>query len=472
MDKDPHKVPPSRDSTCIEDEADVFEITDFTTASEWECFIARLEEIVHEWKLVNQEPRPPAMKNQYATGTWSEKSEEVVFADFKFLFTYFYLTISETTSENPSSKKEDGDEIDDEHKTPTVYLDLMNFDNDFPSRAHYLCRWYGLQEFFTLNPLNEKHSIDSESRSKLLLSSASIALGNSNCSIPVFIQLCNKWRMLFTGASLVRGGSIEFEMSHLKQIPAQYCHLAGLLDVFKSKLGCTYISMPPVSVAVRFTYMLEDWIESAWPQMPPDFSSFADGEVGYGEIDFFPFGACSDPISELHLSCTWPCLSEDMIVENSMYSDLDPLQAPQWTVRLQMADDLECLLGEFLRDFLRLCDRHESIQEVLKNIVIDGETEKDKTAADLTHALNKLTEPVPALSAYAPSLSNVMSSASSRLQFKPEDAPIPDKLLDKIFGYLLPDAKPAQASIKEMMNKEKSPGGDKDGKVFLICLFK
>ena len=298
--------------------------------------------------------------------------------------------------------------------------------------------------------------IDSESRSKLLLSSASIALNYSNCKIPLFIQLQHPLRNLFTGTSLVRGGSIEFEMSHLTRLPAQYSHLAGLLDIFKSKLGCTYISMPPVSVAVRFTYKLQDWIDSAWPQMPPDFSSFCDGEVGYGDIDLLPFGACTDPISELHLSCTWPCLSEDMIVENSMYSDLDPLQAPLWTAVLQMSKDPQCLLGVFLKDFLKLCERHESTQDVLKKVLIDGgdSAQGSGSAADISHALNKLTEPVPSLSAYAPSISNVMSSASSRIKFKSEDAPIPDEHLDKLLFYLLPDADLPQSSTSESLDKK------------------
>ena len=435
----------SRDSMIsVEDEADVFEITDFTTASDWERFIARLEEILHEWKLVNHEPRPPAMKDQYSADAWAEKTEEVVFADFRFTVTYLYLKTGENTDSGvgKQTRKGDDEDIDEDHKTPTVFLDLMNFENDFPSRAHFLCRWYGLQEFLTLTPVSEKQSIDSESRARLLLSSASIALGNSACGIPMFVQVQSRWRKLFTGTSLVKGGAtVEFEMSHLKRLPSQYCHLAGLLDVFKSKLGCTYISMPPVSVSVRFTYVLADWIHGSWPQIPPDFSSsFCDGEVGYGDIDFLPFGACLDPISELHLSCTWPCLSEDMIVENSLYSDLDPLQAPQWSVRLQMTDNPQCLLGDFLNDFLQLCDRHESTEEVLRKVMPETDNDKDKHNSEISHVLQRLTEPVPALSS-VPSIGNVVSSASAKMTVRPEDAPIPDELLGKILIFLFPDAK-------------------------------
>uniref|UniRef100_A0A0B7ASM6 Rab3 GTPase-activating protein catalytic subunit n=1 Tax=Arion vulgaris TaxID=1028688 RepID=A0A0B7ASM6_9EUPU len=444
-----------KDGLTIEDEADVFEITDFTTASDWERFIARLEEILHEWKLVNRDPRPPALKDQYANGVWAEKSEEVLFVDFRFNFSYVFLQTNDMTSTMNTSKKEDTEELDEDHKTPTVFLDLMNFDNDFPSRAHYLCRWYGLQEFFTLTPVSEKQFIEGESRTRLLLSSASIAFGNSSCSIPVFIQIQQKWRKLFTGTALVRGAAVEFEMSHLRRFPPQNCHLAGLLDVFKSKLGCVYISMPPVSVSVRFTYILQDWIHSAWPQVPPDFSSFCDGEVGYGDIGFLPFGACTDAIDELHLFCTWPCLSEDMIVENSLYSDLDPLQAPQWMVRLQMADDPQCLLGEFLQDFLKLCDRLESTDEVLKKVALDNDSDKEKHGAEISHALQRLTEPVPALSSI-PSISNVMSTASARIKFKPEDAPIPNSVLDKLLHYLFPDAKTPRNTFVQKVVSDKS----------------
>nr|XP_020024007.1 rab3 GTPase-activating protein catalytic subunit-like [Castor canadensis] len=35
-----------------EPESEVFEITDFTTASEWERFISKVEEVLNDWKLI------------------------------------------------------------------------------------------------------------------------------------------------------------------------------------------------------------------------------------------------------------------------------------------------------------------------------------------------------------------------------------------------------------------------------------
>ena len=268
---------------AAEEDGDVFEITDFTTASEWERFISRLEEVLHEWKLVNRDPLPNAPKGKFTEGPWEEKTEEVLFADFKFHITYTRLKLSGNAEAESrgSREREEGeeDQQEDEHKTPTVLNDIIRMENDFPSRAHCLCRWYGLQEFLTIQPAPNFGIIDSESRAKLLESSAAVALSNSACNLPTFIQLQQKWRKLYSGIAIVPGVNVKFDMAHLKKLPSNYLHLDGLLNMFKAKLGCEYISRPPVSVSVRFTYILEDWIHCPWPQLPPDFSSFSEGEV-------------------------------------------------------------------------------------------------------------------------------------------------------------------------------------------------
>uniref|UniRef100_A0A673HJI3 Rab3 GTPase-activating protein catalytic subunit n=1 Tax=Sinocyclocheilus rhinocerous TaxID=307959 RepID=A0A673HJI3_9TELE len=43
-------------------ESEVFEITDFTTASEWERFISRLEELLNDWKLIGSRVGKPLEK--------------------------------------------------------------------------------------------------------------------------------------------------------------------------------------------------------------------------------------------------------------------------------------------------------------------------------------------------------------------------------------------------------------------------
>lgn len=53
---------------------------DFTTASEWEIFIARLEEIVHDWKLSHIPLKPPLKQGQIFATQWETKYERLTFA--------------------------------------------------------------------------------------------------------------------------------------------------------------------------------------------------------------------------------------------------------------------------------------------------------------------------------------------------------------------------------------------------------
>ena len=322
-----------------------------------------------------------------------------------------------------------------EDSIPLVWKDMMSVENDFPTRAHCIARWYGLRDFVVVAPCSDMQDINTESRANILLSSVSIALNNTTCQIPVFIHVKEKWRRLYYGHCETPGFRTAFEMVHLRSIPHQFSHLAGLLDVFKSKLACP-VSLPaPVTVAVRFTYMLQDWLHYSWSQQPPDFDSLSGGEVGVTEYGDLPFGACEDPVSELHLCTTWPSLSEEMIVDNDIYSDLDPLQAPSWCARIIMMDHPQCLLGDYLSTFVQLCRRQESTDQLLGKHMLDAVEESEFDAAQ---ALSRLTD--PGLHSL-PSIGTVVTRATSKLAIKPEEAPVPAELLNDILIFLFPDAK-------------------------------
>ncbi|XP_019516887.1 PREDICTED: rab3 GTPase-activating protein catalytic subunit, partial [Hipposideros armiger] len=156
---------------------------------------------------------------------------------------------------------------------------------------------YGLREFVVIAPAANSEAVLSESKCNLLLSSVSIALGNTGCQVPLFVQIHHKWRRMYVGECQGPGVRTDFEMVHLRKVPNQYTHLSGLLDIFKSKIGCPLTPLPPVSIAIRFTYVLQDWQQYFWPQQPPDIDALVGGEVGGLEFGKLPFGACEDPIS-------------------------------------------------------------------------------------------------------------------------------------------------------------------------------
>lgn len=55
-------------------------------------------------------------------------------------------------------------------------------------------------------------------------------------------------------------------------------------------------SLPAVTITVRFTYFLNEWSDSVWPQAPPDVDSCLGDEVGLKDMATLPFGTGQDAI--------------------------------------------------------------------------------------------------------------------------------------------------------------------------------
>ncbi|XP_072180720.1 rab3 GTPase-activating protein catalytic subunit-like [Diadema setosum] len=456
------------------EESEVFEITDFTTASEWERFIARLEQVIHDWRLTSTTKWPPLRKGEFTSGVWEERSENISFADFRFTITEHRLKMGgeeEEGEDKEESEDEGGRGEDDDDRLPQPMEDMMVSGNDFPPRAHCLCRWFGLRQFVVLSPATNSTAILSESKCNLLLSSLTIAVNNTNCTVPMFAQVQQKWRRMYTGVCEAPGVRTSFDIVHLKKIPHQYNHLEGLVNIFKSKLACPVSPAPQVMVAVRFTYVLQDWTQFAWPLLPPDVDVISDDDdVGYPGFTALPYGAVEDPVSSLHLAATWPSTAEDMICDNDVYSDLDPVQAPQWSARIHMTENPVSLLAEYLKGFTNLAHSKESVDQLLGRPAF--EEDDDDTSEQVSLALHRLTDPARV---QFPTLSSVMSRAQAaqrRLRTQGHqaarlEAPIPIGILNDILGFLFPDAStastpagentatPSEETEKDFDNKER-----------------
>ncbi|XP_064106844.1 rab3 GTPase-activating protein catalytic subunit-like, partial [Macrobrachium nipponense] len=323
---------------------------------------------------------------------------------------------------------------------PQALDDLMNRENDFPARAHCLVRWYGLREFVTICPENASQPIVSPSKAMLLLSSLTIAANNTNCQVPLFVQVRSLHEKMYLGVGVGAGVRTDYNMVYTKNPPRQFINLAGLLDVFRSKLQYT-VTSPPVLVSVRFTYVLSEWPHTLWTQQPPDFDATLT-EVGFSDLGNLPFGALSDPVSELHLSATWPCVSEDVLVDSDVYSDLDPGSAPIWKARLVTAASPPCLLSEYLLEFLTVCRNNQTVTQIL-GPEFSQETDDN---IQFTSALDRLTESsVPTISKMVGRVHHSKRPTPSNNQTG-EHGPIPEDILVPILNYLFPDAEKEEQS--------------------------
>ncbi|KAG1702098.1 Rab3 GTPase-activating protein catalytic subunit [Nymphon striatum] len=277
------------------DQEDVFEITDFTTVSDWEKFIAQLEELIQEWKLSSVEKKPPLKANELTTGKWNKITETLNFV--KFDFNVYHLFLEQDRATDSQSKVEDDDEDSgirnmlfsftctlSQHEQMQKYLKFSNFlisdqrpmaladlmfsGNDFSPKRHCLVQWYGLRDFIVVQPNFD--GIFTETKAKLLLSSATVALDNANCHIPIFIQVHNKDKDLFLGVCEHTNVRTYFDVAFLRRTPHIYKDLSGLTDLFKSKLCQQSMVHDNLNVllSAKLTYTLSNWIDHPWPQGP------------------------------------------------------------------------------------------------------------------------------------------------------------------------------------------------------------
>ena len=63
---------------------------------------------------------------------------------------------------------------------------------------------------------NEREEIDNETRSKIALSTIAVALNNTNCSVPCFVQVMDRYKDIFNGFSVGGGLRTNYEMIVLK----------------------------------------------------------------------------------------------------------------------------------------------------------------------------------------------------------------------------------------------------------------
>lgn len=401
-------------------------------------FINDLEEIIRQWNLASGQftsGRHKLKPKELSTGTWGEKIEGLRFAKVHFVAIHYYLKTSTDGSE------------DEANPSPPL-MDMMNVDGDFPCEAPVISRFYGLREFILIAPsANKSDVISSEDKIKLLISSASIALNNTLSEIPIFIQINQKSCRLFQGIFSSVDTKINYDMIYLKEIPGKYSYLSELLDMFKGKLGYSSTDCPSVNVSIRFTKILKKFPEDALFYDDP--ISGDDPPVDVSRmIDFVSY---DDPLTEIQLCHSWKSLSEELISDSPFHSDLNPHDAPFWSVRIITKDNFNSSMNDLLCRFYQLSIGSSKDQQILGQLMVEIE-EKD-SESEVKQALDRLSNPslslnIPQLVKSRPVVpQNVVSSLLGYI-FEPQndaDSQSPDakkmrKILDES-GFVLSDFK-------------------------------
>lgn len=401
---------------------------DFTTASEWEIFNARLEEIFHEWKLSYglSGSRRPLERNQLSLCEWTLSKEKIKFADVELDVVRFKVNAPE---EELVFKEGDEPAVDCQ-----AFVDLMANENDYctvdqkvDGDLHPLAQWYGLREFVVIVPV--KNSITNESQIRILMSSIHIAVSESSCDVPVFVQVLDKVQNVFLGVCESGSTRLSFDIVHLNITPPTCKYLSGLLDVFKGKVGIPY--MDPVAVSVRFTYSLPRFLSASYvvsKKVP-----FADNGTEENLKISLPFGVEIDPVSELVLYCTWPHVADNVVIDSQTYSDFDPLTAPVWSLRARFEDAPVCYMSDCIQEFLQVSGSRRALTEYFPELAF-GSTQN----MEGTKALERLTDSkIPTLSSVIP---GIAAAGGAKKDEHKLDGPLNDEQLKDMLYYLFPDA--------------------------------
>jgi len=203
-----------------------------------------------------------------------------------------------------------------------------------------------------------------------------------------------------------------------------------LLEIFKEKIGPSS-RQERASVSVCWTYNLTQLLDSAekWLQNPPDFDHQPSKKELLGP---FPFGASKDPIKDIRVSSIWSSLNEDIVVDSEVYTDLDPMQAPLWTVHVELNDQIPSLLVKTLYNFLDLCRSGQTTEQLLGGSYT---VLQSPDSPEYEQALGALTKEKQN---YSKKLLKAARRAAGNS--KKSGGPIPEESLVIILNFLFPDA--------------------------------
>lgn len=381
----------------------VFEITDYTTASDWERFISSLEEVLTEFNLnKHSETSTPARElpeGFISSGLWHEKHDSLRFGNVTFDIRYQYLDDTNLTGQIKATKSDTADngadsspnsdsldwhdaeneKVDEsseilieekkehsEHELPDnlpeCLLDLLSTTNDFASKAHCLVRWYNLRKFVVLFPRGD--TIVTEDRIKLVLSSASIALANIDCHVPIFVQTHNPKNHFYQGISEHSNIRTMYEMIFYRKALKQYSYLSELINLFREKISCNLND--PISATIRLNYCLdffelflsshEEFSGTEYENDQDELAKMTANRKNMASVRFQDMrsGATIEQVKDamdkvlphpfkilkfIHVAALWPPVSDKVITDSRVHSDLDPAEAPIWTIRCVTNDN-------------------------------------------------------------------------------------------------------------------------------------
>lgn len=306
---------------------DEFYQEDFSTASEWETFLSRLSDLLEVFEFTEEEP---LSAHQLSLCEWSEEREAVLFNDFDLVLTRYKAKIASREETTKAACQVFEDILSTENDyclLDTNYLKNNYEDLNAPKtpNIHPIAVWYGLRDFIVIS--SKRRPLNNISEIKLLQSSMKLAVFDSKCKIPTFVQVLYHEQDVFLGTFDSGEQQLSFDIVHLKTPPPSCKYLSGLLDLFKGKINVNYVN--PTMVSVCLSYSLKNFLDSTFSSDKKSDSDDWDVVDFIKGVSSLPFGVSADPVHELILYTRWPQVAENVVFDSQTYSDFNPLNSPK-----------------------------------------------------------------------------------------------------------------------------------------------
>lgn len=367
-----------------ETDAEVFEITDFTTVSEWEKFTGSLVDIFTEWKTLPETHQCSDKLDFYdcqfsvclcsSTARCFEekahlKSAGEVFPSCRVDDSTVSDSVIESGGKNSVALMKGPAKLGRNVEDSPVARSILLADDEF-SVEDCIGRRFGVTRFVLVS--RETGEIAPHHSSHTLISAIRLALLDSDWDIPVFLMSpplsCSQTELFHfccDGLSVSAGSVTEFRDTLLSRAPEHIYCLSGLLSVLKQKLSLS--AEQCVSVSMRHAYRCSEYgvllySLSALPR-PNNVSTSTDlsrsqlKAVISKPLDFLPI---RDPVSRLELKAVWSEVSESLVLENTITS-LDPFSAPKLTVQAVSDFSPQTTLHNLV---LHVCDLHDGVGQI------------------------------------------------------------------------------------------------------------
>lgn len=165
---------------------------DFTSATEWDVFNARLEEIIYDWKLKDLKINGYDLeKNELSLCKWEKQNEFVKYSDLEVSITRYHAIVN-VNGDNGDNSQEGNVSFANSKNTCQTFEDLMTLSNNWciledtdSETIHPLARWYGLRDFVVVSVTNR---VLTELEHRMLLSSIYTEIAETGTEIPFFMQ--------------------------------------------------------------------------------------------------------------------------------------------------------------------------------------------------------------------------------------------------------------------------------------------